>query len=320
MGTLIRRSRRPVLVAGLLVSSFAGARAESFFVTHDEVRYQGVVSPAGERSPTQVDQQISATRVLSRNRERQWGAELGGGGFRIDETLVLPERDWAVTENLGELNGSLSYTRFQGPMAFWGTKLKAGSASDHLFNSLAETTFEFTGIYSKPSGERSAWQFLFQYSNNRSFLNHVPLPGVAYSWTSFNKKWRGTVGFPLVLLSYHPDEAWDIDVMWVGIVESRVRFQRRLAPWLKAYAGYERNPRLWQRANRDNNRNRLIYDAKAFSGGLRFFLGKRLEGEVGGGWAFDRRWLEARSVYDTDKPYQSLDNQPFMRAMLSYRY
>lgn len=320
MRRLIRGIASTAVLLGVWVVA-AGAAGPAFFVTENEIRYDSTGWPAGERSPGQSDQTLSATRILSRSRERQWAAGLHGGGFRVDQTLTLPERDWAVTENLGELNGFVSYTRFKGgPRSFWGTTLRTGSASDHLFNSMAETEVEFTGLYSTPSGERNAWMLLFQYSNNRSFLNHVPLPGFAYSWKSMNQQWRIMAGFPLAFITFTPTENWTIEGRVIGPNHVGLDIERRLIRRLKAYAGYERQPKLWLRANRDDLRNRLIYDAKMIRGGLRFAAGTRVDVDLGGGWAFDRRWIEAHSPSDLDRPYESLDNQPFARLTINWRY
>ena len=75
--------------------------------------------------------------------------------------------------------GQAAGTRSLGDRRGWGAGASVGSASDVPFHSIHETIFSAAARYEIPSKERNSWVFLLNYSNNRTFLNNVPLPGVA---------------------------------------------------------------------------------------------------------------------------------------------
>lgn len=80
----------------------------------------------------------------------------------------------------------------------WGVFSDFGSESDTLFKD-DSLTLSLTGFL-----EDGPWVYFLNYSNNRTFLNHWPLPGIAYKLNSNDKKWKFYIGAPFFFASWNP--------------------------------------------------------------------------------------------------------------------
>lgn len=296
----------------LMLVGVAGLQAapgfDSFFAPQDVVGYRIASEPARDGSPSVVDQGVEGSVRLAGNPSRRWTLHGSASLFNVSRPVTLPQTGVVFPESLGAVDGGASYLHRIGDRRQWGARLSVGSASDHLFDSIAETEVQMTGSWMIPHRAQNAWFFLLSYSNNRSFLNNIPLPGIAYLWNKPEKGFRAVIGFPVLSLSYSPMKAWQAQLFLLGPTQQGVEISRRLTKALEAYAAFQRNPQLWMRTNRDNNDNRLIYDEKKTLLGLRHPLGPYLSLDLSGGRTFDRRLFEARDASRTGTPRATLAN------------
>jgi hypothetical protein len=201
----------------------------------------------------------------------------------------------------------------------WGASASVGSASDKLFHSIHETDFQGTASYMTPSGVENAWLFLLNYSNNRAFLNNVPIPGFAYVWKRQRQGFQAVVGFPFLALSYRPNETWSGRATLAGTTNQSIEIARRLAGPVRLYAAYERSPKQWLRANQDYNTQIMNYDQKKALVGIRSRLGRAVSLDLSGGRTFDRRLFESRDASRTGAPRLALANGWMIAFTLSWR-
>jgi len=57
------------------------------------------------------------------------------------------------------------------------------------------------------SAARNSWLLALSYSNNRPYLNNIPLPGFAYIIRG--DRFNAMIGFPFISADYRPDPDWD---------------------------------------------------------------------------------------------------------------
>src|SRR5690606_26064877 len=91
------------------------------------------------------------------------------------------------------VQGSISYRRMTEDQNFWSAAVSFGSASDEPFKNGRDSTLGANFL--KKFNRR--WFGILNYSNNRSFLNNIPLPGFIYV-KEMSQERSLILGFPIV--------------------------------------------------------------------------------------------------------------------------
>ncbi len=262
----------------------------------DSAAYSLEAAPGGPGGPAVTDQSLQGTLLLTRERDRQWSAGARAGRFETERPVALPSGRGEIPHLLWSLEAGLGYYRKLGERRAWGGRVAVGSASDRPFDSIQEAEFKAAAFYAAPSKESNAWLFFLNYSNNSTFLNGVPFPGLAYSWRRPKEGWQVTAGFPFISASYKPDPDWSLRASLFGAANVDVEIERRAWRDLKLYAAFQRKPRQWLRADRRESRDRLVYDSMEARLGLRCPVGELADVDLSAGRSFDRRFFEARDA------------------------
>jgi hypothetical protein len=279
-----------------------------------------VTALPGERggTPGMIAEEARGSYVVSRSSSDEWTAIGKAGELELGRTpVVIPQSGFIVPAKLWDVSGGGNFSRRLGDRRGWGLGASVGSSSDVLFHSIHETNVSAAARWEMPSGERNSWLFLLNYSNNRTFLNNVPLPGFAYVLREPANGFTAVVGFPFALIRYAPDPDWTLSASVFGGANYSLEAARRMKPAI-VYARLQREPRQWMRAGRADSSNRLIYDEKDVRLGARAPLGGRfgLDGSLG--WSFDRRFSEARDA-NRSAPRFALRNAAVASVALSWR-
>ncbi len=190
-----------------------------------------------------------------------------------------------------------SYTYHSESKSIMSANLSVGSASDMPFSGTDVTTLGLTWLYLIPSNETSSWLFLVNFSNNRSILNYVPVPGVAYNWTP-SKTFRGTFGLPFANIFWMPTQK--LMLMCFALGPWVVKMNAYYFFWgpIQIFSEFDYSQKLFLRKERSIAQNRLFYDEKKYTIGLKSFLSQIFSVEIKGGYAFGRRFYEAKHYYD----------------------
>lgn len=310
----MRRLNVFCLTAAVLVMFGGWARAEErtrfddFFAPGEIADYDLYVEPGHSGSPRVLDQRLwGSTPIVKRSSDT---VSLNGRAslFDFSQPVPIPNTSVVFPDELYSVSGGASYLHKAGDRRQFGGNFSVGSASDKLFNSIHETEFQVTASAMIPSGQRNAWLFLLNYSNNRNFLNNIPLPGLAYIWNEPDHGFRAIIGFPFLYLSWRPDENWNARLSVTGTTNQRAEITRRIVGPLRAFLAYERSPLQWMPAGRADNSDRLIYDEKKTLLGLRSPITKVLSADLSGGRTFDRRMFEDHDAAHSDAPRATLAN------------
>ena len=108
-----------------------------------------------------------------------------------------------LPEELQETRAGFLYKRLLGGGWVFGGSASIGSWSD---SPLLHTSYPIVnaGVFVRmPSGVSNAWIFSLAYSNERSELNGVPVPGVEYSWLVYPTL-QLLLGFPVESAVWKP--------------------------------------------------------------------------------------------------------------------
>jgi len=246
--------------------------------------YTPSVTPAGLQY-----HQARASFPVSKSTRDTFSISLSGNTMIYDQPVtissgvILPTQFYA-----GDLGAQFTH-RWDGGQIF-GIGAQAGKASDKPFQ---DTPVYGANIFlSLPDPPHSHWIFSLNYSNNSTFLNGLPIPGIAYAYAT--ETFMGVFGFPFASMRWKPADPWVLSMGLFGNnISAEVAYGERKS--LQVFAAFHSQRYSYMRYARTNPDFRVVMGDKRLSGGLRFPLFASLEGELEGGYAY------GRSVYESDK-------------------
>jgi hypothetical protein len=228
-----------------------------------------------------------------------WNAALGLARYRVDTDAVLPGSGGAIPEEVWDIKLGAGYRRHFAERRSAGLQVSVGSPSDKPFNSMGETEVNATGFYRVPAGEKSSWVAFLNYGNRRSFLNHVPLPGLAYAYEP-SRDTFALVGLPVAMFRTRFKQDWTFDAAFFPPLNGRATLAYDLHPRLSPYVGLRSYRDTFLRADRSDDDDWLRHEVVEGNLGVKWKAGKlvRLDAKVG--YTFDRKVYESDSFSDDD--------------------
>jgi len=199
-----------------------------------------------------------------------------------------------------------------------GGSLTFGSASDRPFASGDDLLVQFIGLLRVPSRERDAWLFTLIYDNDNEFLGGVPVPGVAYHWVP-SPTFNAVIGVPFTAIAWKPVAPLTIDALYAPLRRVRGRATWEIARPLRAYVDFDWDTERYLLTNRSNRDERLMYDEKRLTAGVRFDL-RYVGVEVYGGYLFDRFYFLGEDYGDRNRDRFDVKSGPFVGIRLSVRW
>lgn len=209
--------------------------------------------------------------------------------------------------------GSVGVRRSFGENKFWLGSLSYGSASDRPFKDARDNTL--SANYIQKINDR--WLVVANYSNNRPFLNNVPLPGFIYVKEMSREK-TFIIGFPIVL--WQAPVSTNFSLRFFGLLpfSYRTRLLYTKWQWIMPYAGFDQSPQNFFRHDREENNHRFFWFERRLMIGTEGRLSKNMKFDLSTGLAFDRQFYEAKNF--SDKKDNVVDLEKSVFAALSIRY
>ena len=197
---------------------------------------------------------------------------------------------------------------------FWFANLSYGAASDRPFKNADDDTI--SGNYIRKLSEK--WFLAVNYSNNRSFLNNVPLPGFFYL-KDLSREKTTVIGFPFLLLMRN---VGDWSFRYLGLLpwthQARVSYSKFFI--FQPYLGYEQEVMNFFRHDRDKSNQRTFFFQRKLGLGVDIKLIKSLKFDLFMGHAFDREIFEAKNFSDKKSREIRFADSLFIETKLSYSF
>jgi len=146
--------------------------------------------PDQARTLDSHDHVLNLRIPMSRTRQSVWAPKLTAGYRGQESGAVIGTIP--VPKGLAEVTLGADYIRNTERNNFLGLSASAGFKSDQIGKSLHELGFEALVFLRSPSTQTSGWIYFGQFSNNRNYLNWLPIPGIAY-----HSAWRDKLSFAL---------------------------------------------------------------------------------------------------------------------------
>lgn len=295
----MRRPHSAALAAGLIaaLASITGAQeygegVSGFLGAGDRGEASVSATPGRAGAPSVAREEAHGSIVVGRAAGGRWSVDGRAAELSLGATPVVLSNGAVVPRDLWAVKAGAAYARGLGERRRWGVNASLGSASDRPFDSFGEVSGLVSAYFQKPSGERASWIFLLNYSNNRLFLNNVPLPGAAYLSRSADGRLTWAAGFPFVYARWRPGGGWTLSANAFGFGSAyALEAERRIQGPFSAYARLAREPLQWFRAGRADGADRLRFDSSRAVVGVRAAAGAGTL-DVSFGRAFARSFSE----------------------------
>ncbi len=276
------------------------------------------------------DDDLSLTRhdlnvrvPISQDEQQEWtfGVGFEALDFNTDVTFPdtsLPWRRDAFPDELYDVRFDVTYRRRLDNDWIIGGQFAISSPSDRPFASIHEMAVMFNGSLRIPHGESDAWLFFLNYSSNREFLPHVPIPGLGYQLD--REKLRALIGVPVSTVHYEPLEWLHLDARY--FVPRTIDAEISVLPAhdLRFYAGYHWSNHRYLRHDRHDHDDRLFYYEQNVEGGVEWKITESISLDVHGGYALNRFFFEGEKYSDRDENRINIDDGPFLGARLAIRF
>ena len=244
-----------------------------------------------------TQQELKFFTPLVQDEDSEWGLLGQIGVIDIDSCAILADTGSKLPDHLWDIQLGGQYRRRLNQDWIGGLRISLGSASNKPFDSVEELIVNALGTLQIPHQDRNAWLFMLHYSNNRDFLPHVPIPGVAYLWQS-QRTLRAVLGVPFAMVHWEPAEQWSVDASYFVPRTIRTKLQYEIVQNLNLYAGFAWQNQRYFRAEREDEDDRLFYCDKRVLAGTVWQITERITLDVQAGFAFDSFFFEGEDYGD----------------------
>ncbi len=250
------------------------------------------------------------------NEERQWLVVGRARQLDFETEAILPDTVEDFPAELWNVELGTTYKMKLDNGWIAGGNLTIGSPSDQPFSSLDEVSANFTVFVRIPDGDRNAWHLGVNYSNMRTFANHLPLPGAAYQWYC-DDTLEGLIGLPGSYIQYVPSD-WIRMHLYYGLIRNVDAEIMLTRDYGQLFLGFEWNNDRFLREDRRDDDDMLFFYEKKIKTGIRWLFAEQAAGlELEGGYAFDRMFFEGEE-YD-DRHFNRIDLGDGPYAKLQFR-
>ena len=233
----------------------------------------------------------------------RYGISVKGQRTVLGDAVRFSGKNVEVPREFGTGEIGLGWSRVEESGDRKSFSFSYGSAGKRLLDNGLSPILGATYSQEWVKEDGNSWMAFLNYSNNRVLLNNIPLPGIAY--VIKGKTSRIMIGAPFVFAAWWPDPwmASAVASPWGVSSEGSYRFWGPLA----AYSGIAWLPKSYQNLVEGSD-ERLIFEKKEFSLGLKALLGRQAQLSFGYLKNFDRRLVLGRSISDTSSESIVLDD------------
>jgi hypothetical protein len=221
-------------------------------------------------------------------------------------------------DDLQTIQYGLSYTGFDSDKNIWSLNASYGSASDQPFKDSTVSAIDATLSKKVKESEEHSWMYFLNYSNNRTFLSGIPLPGIAYTYTDLDKRKGWMIGIPFWLYWARPDDKWTYSTFI--FLPSNITAQAGYFIWqpIQVSLKFQWNQQSFFRHGRTDNKEQIYFEKKRLSSGLKLFLGKASFLEIEVAKAFDQALFDGESMFNKTSDTQSLSEE--LQSFINLQY
>ena len=266
---------------------------------------------------------------ITQNNDFEWLLDTNVAAKDIATTAVLPDADAGFPECLWDVSLSSVTRKRLKEGRIVGTHVTVGSPSDRPFATGDEISVNAAGSLQIP------WSGLFfgnayylltlNYSNDRDFLQHVPLPGFGVVQAGSSRAPYTDVlmfGVPFSMVALGSNQRHDpiLKASYMLFREVHARFTLPVHDQVGLYASFDWDHEAYFRHDREDSDDRLFYYEKRVAGGVKWRPHENLSLDFSVGWAYDRFWFEGEDYGDRGHDQLRIGDGLFAKGTLALQF
>ncbi len=287
-----------------------------------QMQYSGqtLSSSRAENFSDEVEVRKSAGRMsapISKDPELKQAVSLDYAHTQLIQTNQAPQSP--LPEDLTEFKAGYQMISKLNDRKHWGLNTQVGSSSDEPFHNWSVIDVSVTSFYAVDKTPETTWVFLLNYSNQRSFLPHIPLPGFMYIYN--NKK--GLVffaGVPVVGFSYKFTQRTMLSYFSVLPWTHNLKFSYFLnGRESQIYTEYRIASETYKLVDHQDSRDRVILSDHRAIAGVKFPVSTVIL-DLQAGYSMNREIYQARRPGASPDWEEDLKSQAFFNAQLGINF
>lgn len=224
-----------------------------------------------------------------------------------------------IPEKLTEEKYGYQFINHKDDRRYYGANFMVGSASDKPFHNWSVTEVSLTTFYYYEQTPMSSWTFLINYSNQRSFLPHVPLPGVTYMYNN-QEGFTLIAGIPVFGFVWRFADDWMFNYFSLIPWSHQAKLTYFVSRPFQIYLEYKIAPETFKLVDYTDNEDRVIMeDQKAILGTV-VPIAKVLSLDIHGGYSFGRKIYQAKRPGSSEDWLEEIEDQAFFNAQMGIRF
>lgn len=286
----------------LLIANFALAQDMPFLPSSGKTFVSAEYNNTeGGNSLTDLRGQVSVP--VYKSEKSIWSVNARGQSVSLGQTLEIRDRNFRVPKHFG--GGDLGFgANFPRPEGGQGFNASVGSTGRQLFHHENSRVLSATYFKEWKADAGRSWYFFLSYSNNRTTLNNIPLPGFAYGFQKDSL--RLMAGFPFVWVSWMP-RPWFLTASISPFGSYSDIAYSVAGPW-QIMTSFVWQPRSYQNLAPDIDGERLLFDRKEAALGARAAFGPFHSVTLAYVYQYDRRFFIGESTSDRRSSAAQLDD------------
>jgi len=236
---------------------------------------------------------LDASIPLNSLSDRKWKLLLNAEAEEIRSAARFPDGR-PVPNALWNIGSGISYLRTTEKNRTVGGSFLLGSSGDQPFAAARDFLFHGNLVYKIPGEGESAWVFFLNITNNRTFLNFIPLVGGAYFFR-VGSSLRIAAGVPFFMMFWTPFDRALFNVSYFPLYNAQAKFSYFLFGPAHLYAQIKFLTKSFFLADRRDSRERIFYEEVYSSTGFAMPLMQNLLIDAALGYGFDRKIFLGKS-------------------------
>ncbi len=241
----------------------------------------------------------------SNQEETSARANLGvfrGASSQVNLSARFQELDLDLSENktlpsrYRQIDAGIAYTQSSDPKNFWTLSAQYGSASDKPFENSDVSTLSLNYVYRFSPN----WIFLANYSNNRSFLNNIPLPSIVYVHT-LSRERTILLGVPFLLIRTPISEKFGLSYTTLMPYTHKLSLTHQTSPFIQTSINLEQSLQTYLKYQRENSKDQIYFVRRSAYLSFQSGLSRNIRLAANLGHAFGQRLFEAESFGSSSK-------------------
>lgn len=256
---------------------------------------------------------------IRKSGQTEWALQMRGQGLTLGRDHLQEQNFHTIPQVMGQFSLGLFARQKRDNDEVWAADFALGRSGTQLLSEESSTSASANLYWSlAPSPQNKKWIFLVSYSNSRSTLNNIPLPGAIYvqEWKEESNQSILALGVP-VIFGFFRGAVWSGNLLLTPFASSAELARSIIGPY-SLFGRFAWQPQAFLVT--EGPKSRVIFDEFKSSLGLRGPVAQSTFLSLQMTFADGRRVFWGDSSMDSSGPGERLPDEFSLGAQVSARF